>query len=118
MVEPTFRKYRALLPENTNLLHVPELSPTRCNSYKSGLTQQVPLYLIYYTTIYQIESYSYKVLDTTTANLLERCSEACRLCNYRNLLKHQIYSNITIQPLKYNISTNTKVTLTLKGKDN
>ena len=75
MVEPTFRKYRALLPENTNPLYTPELSPTQCKSYKSGLTQQVSLYLIYYATIYQIESCSYKVLDTTTANLLERYSE-------------------------------------------
>ena len=58
------------------------------------------------------------MLDTATANLLERCSEACQSRDYRNLLKHQIYSNITIQPLKYNISTNTKVTLILKGKDN
>ena len=75
VVEPTLRKYRALLPENTNLLYIPELSPTRCNSYKSRLMQQVPLYLIYYTTIYQIESYSYKVLDTATANLLEYYSK-------------------------------------------
>ena len=77
VVEPTLRKYRALLPENTNPLCAPELSPTRYNSYKSRLTQQVPLYLIYYTTIYQIESCSYKVLDTTTTNLLERYSKAC-----------------------------------------
>ena len=75
MVKPTFRKYRALLPENTNLLYIPELSPTWYNSYKSRLIQQVPLYLIYYTIIYQIENYSYKVLDTTTTNLLERYSK-------------------------------------------